>query len=285
MIGPLTRKSFSALVYHAVVIALCFLLLYPLLWLILGSFKSNAEILALDNYSLLPSRFLLSNYTDGWRGFGTNSFGTFFWNSLVVTTLATLGTALSCLVVAYGFARLQFKGRGLWFALMLATMLLPGEILVIPRYVLFQKLQWINTYLPLFVPAWFAGSAFFIFLNVQFIRTLPKELDESAIIDGCSPYGVFRHIIFPLTKPALISTTVIAAYWKWNEFFEPLLYLSRPKSFTVPLALRAFIDSSSQTDYGPLFAMSTLSLVPIFLLFIFFNKFIVQGISTTGLKG
>ena len=282
---PPLRKLASSVGYHAFVLFFCFVLLYPLLWLVLGSFKSNTEILAMDNYQLWPSTFLTSNYVDGWKGFGSNTFGTFFWNSIVVTGLATVGTTLSCIVVAYGFARIKFKGSKIWFALMLGTMLLPGEILVIPRYIMFQKFQWINTYLPLVVPAWFAGSAFFIFLNVQFIRTLPTELDESAIIDGCSTYGVFAWIILPLTKPALISTLVIAGYWKWNEFFEPLLYLSRPKTFTVPLALRAFIDASSTTDYGQLFAMSTLSLVPVFLLFVFFNKFIVQGISTTGLKG
>jgi len=282
---PSLGRAWRTGFYHVFVLLFCFVLLYPLLWLFLGSLKTNAEILAVDNYSLWPEQFQWLNYVVGWKGFGNLSFGTFFWNSLVVTTLATLGTALSCLVVAYGFARLRFRGRSILFALILVTMLLPAEVLVIPRYVLFQKLQWINTYLPLFVPAWFAGSAFFIFLNVQFIRTIPRELDESAIIDGCSSYGVFWHIILPLTKPAFISTTVIAAYWKWNDFFEPLLYLSRPPSFTVPLALRSFIDSTSQTDYGPLFAMSTLSLVPVFVLFVVFNRFIVQGISTTGLKG
>jgi multiple sugar transport system permease protein len=282
---PRLRKRAYRTGYHVLVLGACFLLLYPLLWLLFGSFKANTEILAIDKYRLLPQTFMLSNYVQGWKGFGNNSFGTFFWNSTVVTVLSTLGTVVSCAIVSFGFARVKFKGSQLWFALMLGTMLLPGEILIIPRYILFQKLKWINTYLPLVVPSWFAASAFFIFLNVQFIRTLPKELDESAIIDGCSLYGVFAYIILPLAKPALISTAVIASYWKWNDFLEPLLYLSRPKSFTVSLALRAFVDSSSQTDYGQLFAMSALSLVPIFLLFVFFNKYIVQGISTTGIKG
>lgn len=278
------RKKSMRVIYHIFVIVCGFLLLYPLFWLVLGSFKNNAEIVAIDKYRLVPSTFIFSNYTQGWKGFGSNTFGRFFWNSFIVTILSTLGTVLSCVVVAFGFARVKFKGSKIWFALMLGTMLLPGEILIIPRYILFQKLRWINTYYPLIVPSWFAVSAFFIFLYVQFIRTLPIELDESAIIDGCSMYGVFTYIILPLSKPALISTAVIASYWKWNDFLEPLLYLSRPKTFTVPLALRAFIDSSSQTNYGQLFAMSTLSLVPIFLLFVFFNKYIVQGISTTGLK-
>ncbi len=282
---PRMRKRAYRAGYHILVLGACFILLYPLMWLILGSFKANTEILALDKYRLFPQTFMVSNYVQGWKGFGSNTFGTFFWNSTIVTVLSTVGTVLSCAVVSFGFARVKFRGSKFWFALMLGTMLLPGEILVIPRYLLFQKLKWINTYLPLVVPSWFAMSAFFIFLNVQFIRTLPRELDESAIIDGCSLYGVFGHIILPLAKPALISTAVIASYWKWNDFLEPLLYLSRPKSFTVSLALRAFVDSSSQTDYGQLFAMSTLSLVPIFLLFVFFNKYIVQGISTTGLKG
>jgi multiple sugar transport system permease protein len=278
------RRGVLKVSYHVVVVAACFLMLYPVLWLLLGSLKTNVEILALENYRLFPRSPSLQNYVTGWRGFGNTSFSTFFRNSVVVTGLATLGTVLSSAVVAYGFARIRFGGRRLWFALMLSTMLLPAEVLVIPRYILFQQLKWINTFRPLVVPSWFAIQGFFVFLTVQFMRTIPRELDESAMIDGASPYGIFRYVILPLASPALITTAVIGFYWKWNDFLEPLLYLSRPHLFTVSLALRAFIDASSTTDFGALFAMSTLSLVPVFVLFLFFNRYIVQGITTTGLK-
>jgi multiple sugar transport system permease protein len=277
-------RGVRSVLYHIVVIAGCFLMLYPVLWLVLGSLKSNVEIVALENYRLFPRHPSLENFVTGWRGFGTTTFGTFFRNSIAITSLATLGTVLSSAVVGFGFARVRFAGQKLWFALMLSTMLLPAEILVIPRYILFQQIKWINTFRPLIVPSWCAVQGFFVFLTVQFIRSVPRELDESAMMDGASPYGIFLYIILPLASPALITGAVIGFYWKWNEFLEPLLYLSRPNLFTVSLALRAFIDATSQTDFGALFAMSTLSLVPVFLLFLFFNRYIVQGITTTGLK-
>jgi len=265
------------------VFGLGFLMVYPVLWMISGSFKTNYEILN-ESLSLIPDRFMLDNFIRGWRGFGRLTFAQFFRNSFVITTLATTGVTLSSSFVAYAFARLRFPGRRLWFVCMMSTMMLPAQVVMIPQYIIFRNLGLTNTYVPLILPQWFS-QAFFVFMIMQFIRGLPKELDEAAIIDGCSRYSVFFRIILPLIKPALVTTVIIHFYWTWDDFLGPLIYLSRPALFPVSLAIKLFADSTSTTDYGPMFAMSTLSLLPVFLIFLFFNRYLIQGISTTGFKG
>lgn len=277
------KRQFAVVCYNIFIFIFAFIMIYPVLWMIFGSFKENWEILN-EAHILIPKTFRLDNYINGWKGFGGITFGVFFKNSILVTTVATVATTFSSAVVAYGFARIRFKGRNIAFLCMMATLMLPSQILMIPQYIIFQRLGWINTFKPLVVPSFF-GSAFFIFMMMQFIQGLPIELDNAAIIDGCSKYTVFTHIILPLLKPALITSLVINFYWKWDDFLGPLIYLSRPQKFTVSLAIKAFADSTSTTDYGAIFAMSTLSLLPVFFIFLFFNKYLVEGISTSGLKG
>ncbi len=276
------NKTIGNIIYHTFVICLAFIMIYPVLWMISGSFKSNVQILTASG-KLLPDSFDLANYIIGWKGFGGITFTTFFKNSFFVTIIATFGVTLSSALVAYGFARIHFKGSKIAFGCMLATLMLPGQILLIPQYIIFQKLKWINTYKPLIVPSFF-GSAFFIFMIIQFIHGLPKELDEAAIIDGCSRYSIFPRIVLPLIGPALVTTIIISFYWKWDDFLGPLLYLSRPQKYTVSLAIKAFADATSTSDYGAMFAMSTLSLLPVFVIFLFFNEYLIEGVSTTGLK-
>lgn len=277
-----TKFSLLKIIYHFCVIAIGVLMIYPIAWMISGSFKSSVELLN-SGLSLVPEEFYPLNYATGWAGFGGITFGTFFANSLIVCILATLFTVISSSLIAFGFARLRFPGRNFWFTIMLMTMMLPGQILMIPQYVIFNKLGWINTYYPLIIPH-LGGSAFFIFLMMQFVQGLPYELDEAAVIDGCSPYMTYLRVILPLIGPSLVTTTVIQFYWKWDEFLSSLLYLSRVNKFTVSVAIKAFADASSTTDYGAMFAMSTLSLIPVFLIFLFFNRFLIEGVATSGLK-
>jgi multiple sugar transport system permease protein len=176
-------------------------------------------------------------------------------------------------------------GRKFWFAVMMLTLMLPSHGTTIPRYIMFRSLGWIDTFLPLVVPKFFATDAFFIFLLVQFIRSLPKELDESALIDGCGKFGIYMRIVMPLTMPALITTVLFTFLWTWDDFFNQLLYLNSPAKYTVPMGLRLFVDSSGMSSWGPMFAMAVLSLVPCFILFFSLQKYFVQGITTTGLKG
>jgi multiple sugar transport system permease protein len=259
--------------------------LYPLVWMVATTFKSPEEIVS--NIGLLPHEFTPGNFAEGWSKFDVG-FGRFFVNSAMVAVLTVVGNTLSCLLAAYAFGRLRFRLRGLWFAVMIGTLLLPGHVLIIPQYILFRTLGWVGgdwPYLPLLVPHYLATEAFFVFLMVQFMRGIPRELDEAAVIDGASPYSVFRHVILPLSRPALVTTAIFSFIWTWNDFFRQLVYLSDLKDYTAPVALTLFIDSTSESSVGPMFAMSLLSLVPVFLFFVAFQRMLVEGINTSGLKG
>lgn len=277
------RKTTKKILYHLFVLIFGFIMIYPVLWMISGSFKGNDEILR-GTLSLIPKDFKGTNYATGWRGFANYSFLTFFKNSLVVTSIATFGTVISSALVAYALARIRFRGRTLWFTCMLATMMLPGQVIMIPSFLIWHNLHLTNTYVPLILP-YFCGQAFFIYQMMQFMQGIPRELDEAAFIDGCSRYSIFFRIILPLLKPSIVTTVIIQFYWKWDDYMGPLLYLSRPENYTASLAIKMFADSASVTDYGAMFAMSTLSLLPVFLIFLFFNRYLVQGIGTSGLKG
>jgi multiple sugar transport system permease protein len=258
-------------------------MLYPVLWLIAASFKESNTIFG--DPGLIPKAFTLQNYVNGWKGIGIVGFGTFFKNSFLLSAACVLANVVFCSLTAYAFGRLQFKGRNFWFAVMLLTLMLPSHVTTIPRYIIFRSFGWINTYLPMIVPKLFAQDAFFIFLLVQFIRSLPKELDESARIDGCGKFGIYLKIVMPLTVPALITTVLFTFLWTWDDFFNQLLYLNSPKIYTVPMGLRLFLDASGISSWGSMFAMSVLSLVPCFILFFSLQKYFVQGISTSGIKG
>ena len=277
------KHKIQKIFYHLFVVIFGIIMIYPVLWMISGSFKDNAEILR-GTLKLIPENLKLSNYITGWKGFSGISFGTFFANSFWITSLATLGTVISSSLVAYALSRVHFKGRKLWFTCMLATMMLPGQVIMIPSFLIWYNLGLANTYVPLILP-YFCGQAFFIYQMMQFMAGIPKELDEAATIDGCSKYGIYFHIILPLLKPSIVTTVIIQFYWKWDDYMGPLLYLSKPKSYTASLAIKMFADTASTTDYGAMFAMSTLSLLPVFLIFLFFNRYLVEGIGTSGLKG
>ncbi|GFJ90932.1 hypothetical protein Prum_045740 [Phytohabitans rumicis] len=206
----------------------------------------------------------------------------------MVALLTVVGNAASCLVAAYAFARLRFPLRGFWFAIMIGTLLLPQHVLTVPQYILFKQLGWVGgdwPYVPLVVPQFLATEAFFVFLMVQFMRGIPRELDEAAKIDGATPFGIFRYVILPLSRPALVTTAIFSFIWTWNEFFRQLVYLSQLQDYTLPVAMTLFIDSSGQSSIGPMFAMSVLSLLPVFLFFVAFQRMLVEGINTSGIKG
>ena len=277
------KRIISTTFYHIFILGLGLLMIYPVLWMISGSLKNNPEILS-GSLKLIPPAWRWDNFSRGWSGFGHVTFTTYFKNSIIITVIATLGTVLSSSCIAYALARIKFRGSKIIFTIMIATMLLPGQVVMIPQYLIYNRIGWVGTVLPLIVPHFF-GAAFFIYMMMQFMAGIPKELDEAAIIDGCSKYTVFTRVVFPLLKPALISTIIIQFYWKWDDYMGPMLYLGKPESYTVSIAVKLFADATSTTDYGAMFAMSTLSMIPVFLIFLFFNRYLVDGISTSGLKG
>ena len=275
------RKPLSSLIRHAILIAAALLMLYPVIWMVVSSLRPNDVIFR--EPGIIFDSFEISNYLDGWNAL-SYPFNTYLLNSALVVLGSIVGNLVSCSMAAYAFARLDFTGKRFWFAIMLLSIMLPIHVIIVPQYVLFSQLGWVNTFLPLIVPKLLATDAFFIFLMVQFIRGIPRELDEAARIDGAGHPRIFLQIILQLMVPALATVTIFTFIWTWNDFFSQLIFLTKPELYTVSLALRAFTDSQSSTDYGELFAMSVVTLIPIFLVFLFGQRFLIKGIATTGIK-
>ncbi|VXC62697.1 rhamnogalacturonan permease [Arthrobacter sp. 9V] len=277
-------KRIKSTIFHIVALALVAMVLYPAIWMISASFKPNSEIGGANN-ALWSNNFSLDNFVTAMEGIGGVSTLTFFTNSLILAVGAVVGTVLSASISAYAFARINFPGRGLFFGMMIATLLLPFHVVIIPQYIVFQQLGLVDTYVPLLIGKFLAADAFFVFLMVQFMRGLPAELDEAARIDGAGHVRIFGSIMLPLMKPALISTSIFSFIWSWNDFLGPLLYLNTPEKYPLPLALRLFVDQTQSSDYGAMIAMSVLALMPVLVFFLIFQRYIVEGVSTQGLKG
>ncbi|MBB3111610.1 multiple sugar transport system permease protein [Paenibacillus phyllosphaerae] len=276
------KRNLSRFGRHLFIITIGIGMLYPVLWLIASSFKPNTMIFT--DTSLWPAKFTLDNYINGWRGLNGVSFGKFFMNSALISVMSVLGNVITCSLAAFAFGRLEFRFKKLWFALMLVTIMLPYHVTLVPQYMIYNEFQWINTYFPLILPKWLAHDSFFILLMVQFIRGIPRELDESATIDGCNSRQIYWRIMLPLLVPALITTAIFTFIWSWDDFFSQMIYLSDIRLFTVQLGIRSLFDPSGQSDWGALLAMSALSLLPITAIFLIFQRYFLEGIATTGLK-
>lgn len=271
------------IIKHAGLIILLFAMLYPLLWMLAASFRPNSEIFT--SLGFWSAHFTLDNYINGWTGGGALQFSRYFLNSAIISVFCVIGNVLACSVTAYAFARLDFPGRRIFFAMLLGTLLLPYHVTLVPQYILFNRLELINTFVPLILPRFLATDAFFIFLMVQFIRTLPRDLDDAARMDGCGHLGVFARVIVPLSLPAIGTTALFTFINTWNDFLGPVLYLSDADLWTVPLGINAFLDATGgQSSYGSLFAMATLSLAPLVGFFVAFQRLLIEGIATSGLK-
>lgn len=272
-------KIFLVLVF----ILLGIILLFPILWMILASFKTNAEIFG--STALWPKSFQFTSYIQGWQGNGQYDYGKFFSNTFFLVVPTTLFTVASSAFVAYGFARFRFRMKRQLFALLISTLMLPNAVIIIPRYALFNKFGWINTYMPFYIPAIFACYPFFVFMLVQFMRSLPKDLDESAFLDGCGTFRVFTQILLPLLKPALFSAALFQFIWTYNDYFNPLIFINSVSKYTISLALRMSVDAESIVAWSNVMAMSFLSVIPLIVLFFIGQKYMVEGIATTGMKG
>jgi multiple sugar transport system permease protein len=276
-----TGRARRVLVPAAIALTIA-VVLYPIAWMAGSSLKSPSEVS--NNLSILPRHLTWGNFVQGWSGLPDVTFGRFFLNSLLIALAVVVANMASCLVTGYAFARLKFRLRRFWFAVMIGTLLLPHHVMIVPQYLLFRQLGWIDTPYPLIVPKFLATEAFFVFLMVQFMRGIPLELDEAARMDGAGPYRVFRHVIVPLARPALVTTAVFSFIWTWNDFYTQLLYLNDITRYTVPIGLRTFLDAGGENAVGALFAMSVLSLVPVFVFFAAFQRLLLEGINTAGLK-
>lgn len=278
------KRRIAKIVYHVLVCGLGLIMIYPLFWMVMSSFKETNSIFITAN-QLIPAKFVPDNYINGWKGFAKIGFGVFFKNSMLISIVATIGTVLSSALVAFGLARCKFPGRRILFVAMLLSMMLPAQVLMIPQYLWYQKLGWVGSYRPLIIPYFFAIQGFFVYLMINFIEGIPRELDEAAKIDGCSYYSIFSRIILPLITPALITASIFSFMWRWDDFLSALLYINESAKYPVSLALKLFADPGSSSDYGAMFAMATLSILPAVIMFICLQKYLVEGIATSGLKG
>lgn len=276
-------SSLNKVLTHLFIIIFGILMLYPVIWMVSSSLKP--ESLIFSSPSIWSKEWTLDNYINGWNIVRDVNFGHFFKNSFLISVICVIANLVTCSMAAYAFARLKFPLKKLWFSCMLMTIMLPAHATLIPQYTIFHHLDWINTILPLTIPKLLATDAFFIFLMVQFFRGIPRELDESAIMDGCGIFQIYLKIVMPLAVPVLITTAIFTFIWTWDDFFSQILYLNTVDQFTVPLGLRLFLDSQGESSWGSVFAMSVLSLIPITTVFFIFQRYIVEGIATTGIKG
>jgi multiple sugar transport system permease protein len=254
----------------------------PLMIMVFTSFKPFSEI---NTYppTFLPAQWTPSNYSDAWN-YPNTDFPRWTLNTLLIVAFTVPGVLLSSSLVAYGFARLRFPGRNVWFLLTIASIMLPPQVTLIPLYILFHQIGWLNTFLPLIVPSWFGGGALNIFLMRQFFMGIPKDLDEAALMDGASHFMIWWKIYVPLSRPVMVTVALLTTLGIWNDFLGPLIYLTTPENYTLALGLSRFEGQFvTRADY--MMAISTLMVIPMVILFIFAQRYIVKGFITSGIKG
>lgn len=258
--------------------------LIPALWMISSSLKVSTEIFA-HPIVWIPRDPQWNNYLEVFTLPGL-PFATFMWNTIKVVTFAVTGTVISSAMVAYSFARLRWPGRDFFFAMLVSTMMLPEVIMLIPRFIIFRQLDWIDTLLPLTVPYWFALTPIYVFLMRQFFKSIPIELEEAALIDGASRIRILFQIILPLSKPVIATVAVFALLQHYNDYLNPLIFVNSINNWTMPLGIAALnADESFRATWEMLFAASTVMVMPVIILFIFAQRYFVQGIAMTGFGG
>lgn len=275
------QKLFTNVILYIIIIIGGAILILPFLWMVTSGLKDAKHIFAYPP-QIIPNPARWNNFYDGWTKFA--NFNLYLKNTLVITTNNIVGNLVSCVLAAYGFARLKARGKNFWFLMVLGTMMIPTWVTLIPQYVLFSKLKWTNTFLPLTVPAWF-GWPFFIFLLRQFFMSIPKDLDDAARIDGCNTWEILWHVILPLSGPALATVAVFAFIGNWNNFLSPLIYLRDTEKYTLAIGLQRFQGTNGNVQYHYMMAVSTLVVLPIILVFFLAQRLFVQGIVMTGIKG
>ena len=280
----LRRKArINAVIRYTLLTVIGLIMIYPLIWLVGASFKTNSEMFSSPGF--WPSEPTLQGYIDGWQTSTPYTFGRFFLNSMWIIIPKTIGTAISCTLVAYGFARFEFPGKKILFATVIATLLLPNVVTRIPQYLLFRDIGWLDSFLPLWVPSALAGDAFFVFMVIQFLRAIPRDMEEAARVDGANTLQTLIYIVVPLLMPAIISVCLFQFMWTMNDFLGPLIYISSVEKYPVSLALKLSIDTTEAFAWNQILAMSVLTLAPSLTVFFLAQKYFIEGISTGGVKG
>lgn len=266
--------------WYAGLSGLALVLALPLLWLVSTSFKTGAQTFLMPP-KWIPEPIVWSNYPEAFRAV---DFGRYFWNTIYVTLASTAGTLVTASLAAFAFARLRFPLRGPLFGLVLSTIMLPGIVTLIPTFIVFRYLGWIDSFKPLIVPNWLGGGAFYIFLFRQFFMTLPLELDEAARVDGAPNFLIYWRILLPLSAPVAAAVAIFSFIYNWNDFFTPLIYLQSPRNWTMAIGLQSFKDLYS-TSWNLMMAASTVMIAPLLVLFFAAQQYFTSGIQMSGIAG
>lgn len=278
------KRRLSSAVRYLVLTIVAVVMIYPILWLVGASFKTNTEIFT--EIGFIPKRIDFTPYIEGWRTRTEYTFTTYFANTFKIVIPKIIFCLISSTLTAYGFARFNFKFKNVLFALLMATMFLPAVVTRIPLYIFWKQFNMLDTYIPLIAPTVFAQEPFFVFMLIQFLRSIPKDLDEAATIDGCNSFQILWRILLPQLKPALISCIIFQFVWSFNDFLGPLIYISSVDKYPVALALKMSIDTSSGVvEWNQILAMSLISLLPALILFFSAQKYFVEGVTSSGIKG
>lgn len=279
-----TKRLVGSSVRYIILAIVAIVMIYPIIWLVGATFKTNNEIFT--SVSFIPKRIDFTPYMEGWMTRTKYTFTTFFLNTFQIVIPKIIFCVVSSLLVAYGFARFTFPFKKILFSVLMATMFLPAVVTRIPLYILWKQLGLLDTYVPLIAPTMFANEPFFVFMLIQFLRSIPTYLDEAATIDGCNSFQVLYRVLLPALKPALVSCTIFQFVWSFNDFLGPLIYVTSLEKYPVSLALKMSIDQSSGiVEWNQILAMSFLALLPALILFFSAQKYFVEGITSSGAKG
>lgn len=277
-----TNKFTEKFIIHALLVIFSIAFMFPFLWMVATSLKTDAQIQDISTFKkiLIPSPAAWGNYP---KTLTYVNFTRYFFNSAIVAAMSIIGSALSCSIVAYSFARLRWPGRNLFFIILLSTMMLPAQVTMIPVFLIFTKMKIVNTLTPLWIGSFF-GSAFFIFMLRQFFMTIPKDLEEAAKIDGCNYFTIFLRVMLPLIKPAILAVIVFQFLYSWNDFLGPLIYIHDLEKMTLPIGLQAF-NIAHGAEWSLLMAASVMMTIPVIILFFIAQRYFIEGITLTGIKG
>ncbi|EME7090810.1 carbohydrate ABC transporter permease [Enterococcus faecium] len=277
------KKQGQSIIRYFILTVVALIMLYPIIWMIGASFKSNNEIFT--SIGFIPSTIDFQAYIDGWDTKGDYTFTLYFINTFKYVIPKIVFTVVSATLTAYGFARFDFPFKKVMFLLLMATMFLPQVVTRIPLYLFWNRLDLLDTYIPLLANSFLGQEPFFVFMMIQFLRSIPRDLDEAAIVDGCTSFGVLWRVLLPALKPALISCVIFQFVWSFSDFLGPLIYITSQDKFPVSLALRLNVDPSTNTPWNQVFAMSVISLLPAIILFFSAQKYFVEGVTSSGIKG
>ncbi|MBD1572653.1 carbohydrate ABC transporter permease [Vibrio sp. S17_S38] len=279
----LRREKINAFIRYVVLGVVGLMMLYPLLWMFTAALKPNHEIFT--SMSLIPKEWSLEGFINGWKTGTEFTFGHYIINTFLYVVPKVFFTVVSSTIVAYGFARFDIPWKKLWFGTLIASILLPQTVLLIPQYLMFREMGLLDSYLPLYLPLAFATQGFFVFMLVQFLRGIPTDMEEAAMIDGCNSLQVLWHVVVPVIRPAIISVALFQFMWSVNDFLGPLIYVSSVEKFPIALALKMSIDVTEGARWNEILAMASIAIIPSIVVFFMSQKYFVEGVSNSGIKG